>query len=124
MFKPNKTLVGLAASATILLSGGLAIALDAVETEPVDQHLVRACERDVQNRSPQGWRNIRFRGYEQESPGVGLVTGSFKTQTQTNRWEQVGWTCRIHPKSRRVLRTEFSWTSGGGRLMAAAAYLR
>ncbi len=125
MPKLNKTVIGLAASASIMLSGGLAIALDAVEHfDPVDQRVLRACERDVQARSPQGRRDMMVLGYGQESPRVGVVTGSLMTRISADRWERVRWTCRFHPESRRVLRTEFSWAGSGSRLMAAASVFR
>lgn len=124
MLRLNKTLTGLATSAVILLSGGLAVALDSDVDPTVEQRLMRACERGVEVGSPQGHRDMAIAGYQRETPLIGIVKGSLKTQIPSKRWAKVNWTCRVHPKSGRVLRVEFAWPSGGTRLMAAASYLR
>ncbi|MEM8951418.1 MAG: hypothetical protein AAGA21_20765 [Pseudomonadota bacterium] len=117
----HKTIIGMIAGGLVFASAGLAIALghDDVTIED-EQRLKLACQRAVSTRAHNGQRNMKVMAYESVSPDVGTATGSFETQFRSGRWTPLSWTCRIHPKSARILRVEFGWTRGGSRLLAAA----
>jgi len=125
MLKLNKTLIGLSTSAFILLSGGLAIALDTDKPVfPMDRHTKNSCEHAIIAKTPNGRKDLTFGGVEQQSNHVSIVDGTIKTKLHGEQWSKIRWTCRIEPKRGKVIRVEFHLPTSSSRLMAAAAYLR
>ena len=125
MFNPNKTILGLTASACILLSGGLAIALDTGDDELLGNPVwKRSCERQVIKKTPNGQQDLRVTSFKQQGNRIGIVAGSLKTKLGRDRWSKIGWTCRVDPTSGAVVRVAFDLPTSSSRLMAAASYLR
>ena len=125
MLKLNKTVIGLGATAFILLSGGLAIALDTQErASSRDNQWKRSCERQILVKTPNGRKDLTFASFEQQSGPFGIVEGSLKTKLLGKRWSKIRWNCRVDAKSGKVIRVEFYLPTSSSRLMAAASYLR
>ncbi len=125
MSKLQKAIISVIMSALVLVSAGLAIAMNHDDIVAADeQRLKRVCERKVSERTPNGKREMKAVSYRLESPHVGVAKGSFKTEFRPNRWTPLSWTCRLNPKSGRIISVEFGWTSGGSRLLAAARLRR
>ena len=125
MLKLNKTLISLSTSAFILLSGGLAIALDT--DKPIfllDKHVKQSCEREIVAKTPNGRKDLTFGVFEQPSNHLGIAEGTIKTKLHGERWSKIRWNCRVDPKRGKVIRVEFHLPTSSSRLMAAAAYLR
>lgn len=117
--------VSLLVSSLVLVIGGLAVAGGQDDhVVALDQHIERACHREIKKRSSFGHRDIQTLGYHLESSSVGLAKGSIKAHYAADRWATMNWTCRVHPRSGRILRVSFGWTRGGAnRLIAAAGRL-
>ena len=125
MSKLHKAIIGVIMGVLVLISAGLAVAMNHDDLAAADeQRLKRVCQRKVSERTPNGKREMKVVSYRLESPDVGVAKGSFKTEFRPNRWTPLNWTCRLNPKSGRVLSVEFGWTSGGSRLLAAARLRR
>ena len=126
MFTSNRSAASLIVGGFVLVAGGIAVASGTDHHSPdIEQHLERACHREVMSRSPHGRRELRTLGYDLVSSRVGIAKGDLKTKLVPDRWSQINWTCRVDPTSGRVLRVEFGWptraATGAGRLLAAAS---
>jgi hypothetical protein len=125
MFKPSKTFLSVAASASILLSGGLAIALDNGDDELLGNPAwKRSCERQIVQKTPNGQKDLAFASFKRQGEHLGIARGSVKTKLYQNRWSQIPWSCRVNPANGEVIRVTFDLPTGSSRLMAAASYLR
>lgn len=87
----------------------------------MDKHVELACHREIKIRTPLGHRDIQTIVYRQEGSLIGVARGSVRTQASRNNWSEVYWTCRVDHRKGRVLRVEFSRSTGSSRLLAAAA---
>ncbi len=122
MFSSSKWTASLIMSVFVITAGVMAVSLDVKHGDPViEEHVERACHRMIESRSPHGQREMKTLVYDLETPHVGIAKGSFQTKIVPKHWAQINWTCRVHPKSGRVLRVEFGQSSGASRLLAAAA---
>lgn len=79
-----------------------------------------ACFREIDKRTPLGHRGLVTFDYYEEGSTLGIANGALETQHSPGAWMQVYWTCRVHPKSRRVATVEFEGAGGGFRMKAAA----
>lgn len=123
MFRSGIVSVSLCVGVFVLMISGLAFALDAAQAGPaIEMRIENACHRMIKSRSPHGHRDLRTFTYEIEAPYVGVATGSLKSQISSKRWSQINWTCRVHPKSGRILRVEFEGLSMGNRLLASSRF--
>jgi len=121
MLNSSKLLSSLIVGAFFLLAGGMAFALDTGHGGPIiEERVERACHRMIESRSPHGQREMTTSSFELESARVGVAKGSLRTEFLPKRWSRINWTCRVHPKSGRVLRVEFEQVTKGSRLLAAA----
>lgn len=73
----------------------------------IDQRLERACHRAVKAMSPLDYRDIKTVKYNQREQRLGVVEGQMMSRYQGQGWANIGWTCHIHPRSGRVISTEF-----------------
>jgi len=86
----------------------------------IDPLLERKCHNAVANSTPFDLRDIATLAYSEQGAELGIARGRLETRYSASRWAEVGWRCRVNPRSGQVFRVEIEELQGVQRLKAAA----
>lgn len=106
----------------MLMSGGLVTAWAMDSSDIVmSERLEKACHREIEKRTPLGHRDVKTSSYRLDGSYIGVARGHVKTRASANNWAGITWMCRVNQKSGNILRVNFSRSTGGSKLLAAAS---